>query len=55
MHSKGIGLLRAVEDQHGGVIVNMDEPMDSLVFASMLEASLSHWREQVDFQNNGYF
>lgn len=49
VRGKGIGLLSAVEDQHGGVIVNMEEPMDSLVFASQLEASLRQWREQVDF------
>lgn len=40
------GSLRAVEDQHGGVIVNIEEPMDSFDFASMLEASLSQWRMQ---------
>ena len=44
------GSLRAVEDQHGGVIVNIEEPMDSFDFASMLEASLSQWRMQVDFK-----
>jgi len=44
---KGIETLRAVEDQHGGVIVNMEESMDSSVFASSLEASISQWREQV--------
>lgn len=50
VRGEGIGLLRAVEDQHGGVIVNMEEPMDSLVFASMLEASISQWRKKVDFK-----
>ncbi|KAK7393786.1 hypothetical protein VNO78_22350 [Psophocarpus tetragonolobus] len=44
--NKGIGTLRAVEDQHGGVIVKMEEPMNSSVFASLLEASISQWREQ---------
>ncbi|KAK7273451.1 hypothetical protein RIF29_14501 [Crotalaria pallida] len=46
MRGKDIGLLSAVEDQHGGVIVNMEGPMDSLDFAFLLEASLSQWREQ---------
>ncbi|CAJ2668329.1 unnamed protein product [Trifolium pratense] len=41
-----IELLKAVEDQHGGVIINIDEPMDSYDFASMLEDSLSQWRTQ---------
>ncbi|XP_027345878.1 nudix hydrolase 2-like [Abrus precatorius] len=39
-------ILGAVEDQHGGVIVTMDGPMDSLVFASLLDASISQWRQQ---------
>jgi len=45
--SKGINTLRAIEDQHGGVIVNIENPMDSSVFSSLLEASISQWREQV--------
>ncbi|XP_057732705.1 nudix hydrolase 2-like [Arachis stenosperma] len=47
-HQKGIEfqLLRAVEDQHGGVVVNIDETMDTLVFASMLDVSLARWKEQ---------
>ncbi|XP_028752705.1 nudix hydrolase 2-like [Neltuma alba] len=40
------GLLNAVEDQHGGVIVNMNKRLDSKVFSSMLHASISHWRQQ---------
>ncbi|TKY47882.1 Nudix hydrolase 2 [Spatholobus suberectus] len=46
VRGKGIETLRAVEDQHGGVIINMEEPMDSSVFASLLEASISQWKEQ---------
>ncbi|MED6175266.1 hypothetical protein PIB30_076855 [Stylosanthes scabra] len=38
-------LLRAVEDQHGGVVVNIDETMDTWVFASMLDCSLTRWKE----------
>ena len=45
--SKGIETLRAVEDQHGGVIVSMEESMDSSVFAFLLEESISKWRQQV--------
>ncbi|CAL5203546.1 unnamed protein product [Lathyrus oleraceus] len=44
--SRSIGSLKAVEDQHGGVIINMEESMNSYVFASMLEASISQWRRQ---------
>ncbi|CAJ1964723.1 unnamed protein product [Sphenostylis stenocarpa] len=44
--SKDIETLRAVEDQHGGVIINMEESMDSSLFASLLEASISQWRDQ---------
>ncbi|KAK4837592.1 hypothetical protein QYF36_006780 [Acer negundo] len=41
-----INLLSSVEDVHGGVTVEMKEPMDSKLFASMLESSLSYWRQQ---------
>lgn len=49
--SKGIETLRAVEDQHGGVIVSMEESMDSSVFSFLLEDSISKWREQVQSVN----
>ncbi|XP_060212714.1 nudix hydrolase 2-like [Lycium barbarum] len=40
-------ILAAKEDDHGGVIVEMtNEPLDPSVFASLLRASLSHWRQQ---------
>ncbi|PSR96466.1 Nudix hydrolase [Actinidia chinensis var. chinensis] len=41
-----IKLLDASEDAYGGVIVDMKEPMDSEVFASLLRASTSQWRQQ---------
>nr|XP_004303571.2 PREDICTED: nudix hydrolase 2-like isoform X1 [Fragaria vesca subsp. vesca] len=42
-----IELLRARDDIHGGVVVDMDDqPMDSDVFASLLKASLSEWRQK---------
>ncbi|KAF3616194.1 Nudix hydrolase 10 [Capsicum annuum] len=39
-------LLSAVNDDHGGVIVEFKEPMDPIVFQNMLKASLSKWRLQ---------
>ncbi|KAK1582458.1 hypothetical protein Q3G72_015221 [Acer saccharum] len=41
-----IELLSSVEDAHGGVTVEMKEPMDSKLFASMLGSSLSYWIQQ---------
>lgn len=40
-------LLTSVDDLHGGVTVDMKHPMDCKVFASMLKASLSYWKQQV--------
>ncbi|XP_051135549.1 nudix hydrolase 2-like isoform X2 [Andrographis paniculata] len=40
-------ILEGKNDDHGGVIVEMAcEPMDSIAFASILKASLSHWQQQ---------
>ncbi|XP_041004736.1 nudix hydrolase 2-like [Juglans microcarpa x Juglans regia] len=39
-------LLSSVDDLHGGVIVNVEQPLDSMVFAPMLKASISHWTQQ---------
>eukprot|EP00262_Sarcandra_glabra_P009245 TRINITY_DN2333_c0_g3_i1.p1 TRINITY_DN2333_c0_g3~~TRINITY_DN2333_c0_g3_i1.p1 ORF type:complete len:250 (+),score=50.53 TRINITY_DN2333_c0_g3_i1:71-820(+) len=41
-----VELLSAVEDTHGGVIVEMKTPMDYGAFVSSLKASISQWREQ---------
>ncbi|CAK9145107.1 unnamed protein product [Ilex paraguariensis] len=41
-----VELLAAINDDHGGVIVEMKESMDSKVFLSLLRASLSHWKLQ---------
>ncbi|KAG8365333.1 hypothetical protein BUALT_Bualt18G0093800 [Buddleja alternifolia] len=39
-------ILDGVNDDHGGVIVEMTSgPLDPLVFASLLKASLYHWRQ----------
>ncbi|OWM62817.1 hypothetical protein CDL15_Pgr020111 [Punica granatum] len=39
-----IQMLKAVEDVHGGVIVEMEESMDSDSFVPLLRDSLSKWR-----------
>ncbi|KAI6704701.1 hypothetical protein NL676_007663 [Syzygium grande] len=41
-----VKLLSFVEDDYGGVIVEMKEAMDSATFVSVLRASISQWREQ---------
>ncbi|XP_009350938.2 nudix hydrolase 2-like isoform X1 [Pyrus x bretschneideri] len=41
-----VELLAAVEDLYGGVVVDVTEPMDSAVFTSLLQASLSQWRQK---------
>lgn len=41
-----VKLLSAINDEHGGVIVEMKEPLDSGVFISILRASISQWRQQ---------
>ncbi|XP_022723317.1 nudix hydrolase 2 isoform X2 [Durio zibethinus] len=38
--------LNAVNDRYGGVIVEVSEPMDSALFASILSASIAQWRHQ---------
>lgn len=42
-----IELLTSTTDEHGGVIVEMDKPMDSATFVSILRASISHWKQLV--------
>ena len=45
-------LLNGMNDEHGGVIVEMTtEPMDAHVFTSLLRTSISHWRQQVKSAN----
>ncbi|KAJ7960241.1 Nudix family hydrolase [Quillaja saponaria] len=46
MGAQPVDLLKAVEDIHGGVVVSLEEPVDSVVFASELGASMSQWRQQ---------
>lgn len=47
MGGKKDHLLPAVNDDHGGVIVDLKEPMDQYSFGSRLTASLFHWKLQV--------
>ncbi|XP_020234374.1 nudix hydrolase 2 [Cajanus cajan] len=46
MEVERIELLSGVEDQYGGVVVNIEDPMDSMLFSSILEASIFNWRQQ---------
>ncbi|KAJ7964687.1 Nudix family hydrolase [Quillaja saponaria] len=46
MRAQSVELLRADEDSHGGVVVSIEEPVDSVVFASLLGVSMSQWRQQ---------
>ncbi|GAY35416.1 hypothetical protein CUMW_016220 [Citrus unshiu] len=39
--------LNGINDNYGGVVVQMNEPMDPQLFASLLKSSISHWRQQV--------
>ncbi|KAK1568376.1 hypothetical protein Q3G72_023766 [Acer saccharum] len=43
---ENIELLSSIEDADGGVTVEMKEPMDSKLFASMLGSSLLYWIQQ---------
>ncbi|KAL2341403.1 hypothetical protein Fmac_009343 [Flemingia macrophylla] len=38
-------LLTSIDDDYGGVIVELDQPMDSTTFISVLRASVSHWKQ----------
>ncbi|XP_042421303.1 nudix hydrolase 2-like [Zingiber officinale] len=42
-------LLTAVNDEHGGVIVEMKDPMNSTDFSISLKASLTNWKKQDGF------
>ncbi|KAK3199988.1 hypothetical protein Dsin_023403 [Dipteronia sinensis] len=41
-----VKLLEVTNDEHGGVIVEMVEPMDPQAFATVLTASMLHWKHQ---------
>ena len=42
-----VKLLPVVDDDHEGVIVEMEEPMDSETFLALLKASMLQWKLQV--------
>ncbi|KAH1208747.1 Nudix hydrolase 2 [Glycine max] len=39
-----VNLLTSTDDNYGGVIVELDQHMDSATFVSILRASVSHWK-----------
>ncbi|KAK5820021.1 nudix hydrolase 10-like [Gossypium arboreum] len=41
-----VELLNGVEDSYGGIILNMEEPMESEAFVYSLRASISQWKQQ---------
>lgn len=45
-------LLSAVNDEHGGVIVELKEHMDPNVFLTLLRASILQWKLQVYYSNH---
>lgn len=40
-------LLTSTDDDYDGVIVELDQPMDSTTFVSILRASILHWKQLV--------
>ncbi|KAK4270867.1 hypothetical protein QN277_019635 [Acacia crassicarpa] len=40
-----VKLLTSTNDKYGGVIVEMEEPIDPTTFISILRASISHWKQ----------
>lgn len=42
-----IELLTSTDDDYGGVIVEIVDPIDSTTFLSILRASISHWKHLV--------
>lgn len=42
-----VGLLPATNDDHGGVIVDIEEAMDAKMFVTLLRDSISKWRQEV--------
>ncbi len=47
-----VKLLTSTDDNYGGVIVELDQPMDSTTFISILRASIAHWKQLVVFHNS---
>ena len=42
-----VELLSSDNDSYGGVVVKIEQPIDSKIFPSVLRASISQWRQQV--------
>lgn len=42
-------LIASRDDEFGGVVVELQETMESLLFTTSLRSSLSHWRQLVNF------
>ncbi|KEH36992.1 nudix hydrolase superfamily protein [Medicago truncatula] len=40
-----VKVLKSTDDKYGGVIVELDQPMDSTTFVSILRASILHWKQ----------
>ncbi|KAK4594302.1 hypothetical protein RGQ29_018113 [Quercus rubra] len=41
-----VELLSSDNDSYGGVVVKIEQPIDSKIFPSLLRASISQWRQQ---------
>ncbi|MCI12584.1 nudix hydrolase 2-like, partial [Trifolium medium] len=41
-----VEILPATNDAHGGVIVDLKDPMDPEIFATLLKSSLLQWKKQ---------
>ncbi|GAU38983.1 hypothetical protein TSUD_378590 [Trifolium subterraneum] len=52
-----VKLLTSTDDNYGGVIVELDQLMDSTTFVSILRASILHWKQLVLVvrENSGLF
>lgn len=47
-HSREMGVLDAVDDEYGGVVVDHEKlPSNTNAFAYVLRSSLSHWKMKV--------
>ena len=44
-------LLSGTNDQYGGVIVHIIDPMNPDCFLSFLNSSIAHWKLEVNFYN----
>lgn len=47
-----VNLLTSTDDNYDGVIVELDQPMDSTQFIPILRASVAHWKQLVGNLSN---